>query len=62
MRRKLQVAMTENIRAFTLDKMAREGLSKMMILKLSFKLKGCANPQKERRAFHKEGKCIKVLR
>ena len=30
--------MIENIGAFTLDKMAREGLSKMMTLKLSLKL------------------------
>jgi len=43
--------MIDNIGAFTLDKVVREGLSKMMTLKLSLKLEGCAISQKERKAF-----------
>lgn len=50
--------MTETLRASTLDNMVREGLSKVMTHKLSFKLKDCETSQKER----KERKCIKVIK
>lgn len=43
--------MIENIGAFTLDKMAREGLSKMMTLKLSLKLESCAISHEEKKTF-----------